>query len=166
VGVRFSPPVLRATIIQSGFNDVATELHMKISWRSKKVYDVHGYLAHLERLEDGTTRTVYVHREVMQKKMGRPLKNHEIVHHNDEDKKNNDPDNLTLSNRSRHAKGHRKKPEWCTATCAECGKTFKRLARRVRASQGSRRSAGPFCSRKCSGRYNQRKQKIGRGGSC
>ena len=49
---------------------------------------------------------VYIHREVMEQKLGRELKPGELVHHKDENKRNNDPDNLELTNRSFHAKKH------------------------------------------------------------
>ena len=49
---------------------------------------------------------VYIHREVMEQKLGRKLKPGELVHHEDEDKLNNDPSNLELSDKSNHAKHH------------------------------------------------------------
>lgn len=42
--------------------------------------------------------------------------------------------------------------------CPECNKEFKREARVIRHKQGKRKNAGPFCSKKCSGRRNQRIQ--------
>lgn len=45
---------------------------------------------------------VRVHREIIEQKIGRKLKKNEIVHHWDENKSNNDPDNLCLM-RSRAA---------------------------------------------------------------
>ncbi|MDP4117648.1 MAG: HNH endonuclease [Bacillota bacterium] len=47
-----------------------------------------------------------VHRLVMEEKLGRPLTSSEIVHHGDEDKQNNDPENLELTTRSKHARHH------------------------------------------------------------
>ena len=50
---------------------------------------------------------VYIHREVMEQKLGRKLKSGEVVHHKDENKRNNDPDNLELkANYSEHMKQH------------------------------------------------------------
>lgn len=49
------------------------------------------------------------HRLVMEKKIGRYLKKTEVVHHKDEDRINNDPDNLQLfKNNSEHMKFHAK----------------------------------------------------------
>jgi len=49
---------------------------------------------------------VYVHHEVMEQKLGRKLKEGEIVHHKDENKRNNAPSNLQLTNNSSHSKHH------------------------------------------------------------
>lgn len=49
---------------------------------------------------------VYIHREVMENKLGRKLKKGELVHHKDTVKLNNDPDNLELSTESTHGKIH------------------------------------------------------------
>ncbi len=47
-----------------------------------------------------------VHRAAMEKKLGRPLKPSEIVHHKDHNKRSNGDDNLELTNRSAHVKLH------------------------------------------------------------
>lgn len=46
------------------------------------------------------------HRVVMEEKLGRALLPGEIVHHRDETKRNNAPDNLELTNRRDHARHH------------------------------------------------------------
>ena len=47
------------------------------------------------------------HRVIAEKKLGRPLRDGEIVHHRDENKYNNNPDNLVVfSSQSAHAKHH------------------------------------------------------------
>lgn len=46
------------------------------------------------------------HRLVMEKKLGRYLEPHEVPHHIDEDKLNNDPDNLELMDLAEHTSLH------------------------------------------------------------
>lgn len=50
-----------------------------------------------------------VHRVVLEEKLGRRLGSHEVSHHIDEDKSNNDPDNLVAMTRSEHTSLHRRK---------------------------------------------------------
>lgn len=46
------------------------------------------------------------HRVVAEIKLGRPLKKNEIVHHLDENKHNNNPDNLQVMTQAEHIKLH------------------------------------------------------------
>lgn len=46
------------------------------------------------------------HRVVMERHLGRPLRDDEIVHHRDENKSNNDPSNLALMDQSEHISIH------------------------------------------------------------
>jgi hypothetical protein len=49
---------------------------------------------------------VFVHRHIMEQKLGRKLQPEEEVHHKDEDKLNNDPNNLELKTKSDHTSHH------------------------------------------------------------
>lgn len=57
----------------------------------------------------------FLHRVLMEQKLGRKLTSDEIVHHIDGNKMNNHPDNLTIESRSSHMKEHyddRLKDKW------------------------------------------------------
>jgi hypothetical protein len=50
---------------------------------------------------------MHEHRFVMEQKLGRKLSSLEIVHHKDENIKNNHPDNLEIMTRAEHARHHK-----------------------------------------------------------
>jgi len=123
-------------------------------------FDLEGYLACTVKYDDGSKGTVLAHREVMEQHLGRSLHSEEWVHHEDENKRNNVLGNLKLMSASAHAKHHaedRPAPLRSFA-CPECGETFERLLRVVRHNQHGQCKKGPFCSRRCAGRYNQKVQ--------
>ena len=67
----------------------------------------------IDRLRGTGTKTyvkengLHQHRIVAEKLIGRPLLQGEVVHHEDHDKKNNDPDNLLIfPSQAEHAKHH------------------------------------------------------------
>lgn len=49
---------------------------------------------------------VAVHRDVASRKIGRPLRSNEVVHHRDGDKRNNRASNLQVMTRKQHWKVH------------------------------------------------------------
>lgn len=56
-----------------------------------------------EAREDGY---VAVHRDVARKKIGRPIRAYEVVHHRDGNKLNNRPSNLQVMTRKQHWRVH------------------------------------------------------------
>lgn len=54
----------------------------------------------------GNNGLIKEHRLVMEQKLGRFLERHEVVHHIDCDKQNNDPANLVVMDKSQHAHAH------------------------------------------------------------
>lgn len=81
------------------------------------------------------------HRHIMSEHLGRSLTSDEIIHHKDENKKNNNLDNLELTNRSDHARGH--EDQQCFTQCLQCGKTFK-----IKPCLPNK-DRGKFCSKAC-----------------
>lgn len=67
-----------------------------------------GYLLEHNPEHPNSTKSGYVrqHRLVAEKKIGRFLKENELVHHKDGDKKNNSEENLEVMSRSEHMKLH------------------------------------------------------------
>jgi len=85
------------------------------------------------------------------------------VDHIDEDCTNDIIENLQpltrLENIQKARKaGKRIDTEWFEGICLECNNSFIKPMRQIRGNQSVKGRAGPFCSRKCSGKYNQRLQ--------
>lgn len=53
-------------------------------------------------------RPTDVHRTIAQRTVGRPLRKTEVVHHRDENKRNNAPANLHVQERGAHTTNHNK----------------------------------------------------------
>lgn len=116
-----------------------------------------GHLFWVELDEDGGRRSVWVHREVMERKLGRALLPTELVHHKDRNKTNNDPDNLELTTRSDHAREHAVAAEVLEVVCSWCrGKFLRRVS--IERRRKVRETQGPFCTRRCAGAYTRARQ--------
>lgn len=91
-----------------------------------------------------------LHRVLMENKLGRILGSDEIVHHKDEDKKNDDIDNLELMGPVEHAKHHAQKAEVIELICA-CGRSFFLKPHQLRLRKKRSKRSAVYCSRKCGG---------------
>jgi hypothetical protein len=60
------------------------------------------------KLKDRDKVYIYLHRAVLEQKLGRYLEEHEQAHHIDEDKENNHPSNLELITKGEHQRQHAK----------------------------------------------------------
>lgn len=107
----------------------------------------------------GTTTMSYP-KYLMEQHLGRKLLDNEEVHHIDENPQNNDLDNLEVRTGTNHRKHHAslfvEKSE--LFVCPQCDKLIELVGRKLstyKASARNRGSAGPFCSRRCAGRYGQ-----------
>ncbi len=98
------------------------------------------------------------HRIVAENKIGRLLKDNEIVHHIDGNKSNNCSENLQVMIDVDHNRLHSTKfkdGHFVKLTCKECGKVF---YRKYGARPEIIHNKNSFCSRRCNGIYQRRKQ--------
>lgn len=87
-----------------------------------------GYLYFMDQshpLSDKKGR-VWHHRHVASEKIGRLVRADEIVHHLDENRSNNDPDNLEVMTNTEHARRHAAEKGFCSvaAKCEVCGTEY------------------------------------------
>lgn len=115
-------------------------------------FNLEGYLACSVKYSDGSKRTVLQHREVMERKLRRPLLRTEIVHHDDENKRNNAEDNLVLTTKKAHGKIHAKYGSKVELVCLGCRKKFRRSERQEKRDRALGKK-GPFCGKACVGRW-------------
>ena len=64
-----------------------------------------GLKSYVQSYKDGKTKRK--HQVIMEEHIGRKLKNNEVIHHIDGDKRNNEISNLLLTTRNEHAKIHK-----------------------------------------------------------
>ena len=86
-------------------------------WKGGRNYDGEGYILIKKRGHPFCNNAGYIreHRLVMEKKLGRYLKSNELVHHINNAKDDNRPENLMLVVRNKH---------WHPQTCPKCGFEF------------------------------------------
>lgn len=102
-----------------------------------------------------STGHVDEHVVVAEAKLGRYLLPSEVVHHKDEDRQNNDPENLhVFTSQAEHARYHKSlHPEqMVTLTCPACGKKFTVPRRQTHLVKKNQKNP-TCCSRHCSGIY-------------
>lgn len=118
----------------------------------------HGHLFWVDLLDDGSRKSIWLHRELMEQHLGRTLSDEEVVHHRNENKKDNRIENLEVKLHSDHTRDHQAPAEVVEIKCLECGELAFRLARHIRHNQGTQKKPGPFCGRRCAGRANARQR--------
>jgi hypothetical protein len=96
------------------------------------------------------------HRYVMAHLLGRPLTSKEIVHHKDENKRNNEPSNLEIVLKKDHAKLHAKGRTMTDIICSGCGCIYKRELRNhsCKVKSGQKNF---YCSRSCASFWKLKK---------
>lgn len=118
-------------------------------WNIQKLVKKGDYVYAVVPEHPNATKHGYVlhHRVVMENFIGRILTAEEVVHHKDENKKNNDLINLELMTRAEHQKLHASTGiAYVTLMCAECGLEFTKEKRLI-----AKTTKSPKCSRRCNG---------------
>lgn len=104
---------------------------------------------------NGTRRTVSYPKWLMEMQVGRRLDpNLETVDHIDSNFDNNDISNLRIVPRDQHSADDTRRVKPVKFTCAWCNNEFERSPRLIR-DKAKKNKAGPFCSRKCAGKYSR-----------
>ena len=83
----------------------------------RRLHEGYWYVYHPEHQNSTLKGWLFEHRYIMSKKLGRPLKKDEVVHHKDGNKLNNKIENLEL-----RKMGGRRKYHGVPIFCPHCGK--------------------------------------------
>lgn len=106
---------------------------------------------------DGRGHSIWVHREMMEKHLGRSLDRNEVVHHKNSVPWDNRIENFEVRTRANHASGHKKPTPTVTISCPQCGKENVFPLRVLRRSMKIGRT-GLFCNKHCSGSWIRQRQ--------
>lgn len=110
------------------------------------------------KYDDGSKTTISFPKFLMEEHLGRRLHpDKETVDHWDSNFQNNDLSNLRLVPRKEHSANDTRRVKLIKFECAWCDKEFERSPRLVR-DKAKKKSAGPFCSRICAGKYSRLRQ--------
>ena len=121
---------------------------------------------HVILYQNGKRKTVSYPKFLLEQKLERALVDNETCDHIDGDHTNNSLDNLQVLSRSENsAKAMALKlAEQGYFVCPECHASFYKSMRDVRSNQLVKKKVGPFCSKKCAGKYGSQLNKTFRNG--
>lgn len=132
-------------------------------WKVKKIVSKGDYnYCLIEGTHPSCKSTKYVlhHRIVMENHLGRVLNSNEVVHHIDENKKNNSINNLQLMLVEDHTRLHSSTGrKWVKLKCPECKNIFDREERQSFLHKGTDYTC---CSRQCRGKLSRKIQLQGK----
>jgi uncharacterized C2H2 Zn-finger protein len=131
-------------------------------WKIEKIVSKGDYNYALVRDHPNATERGYVlhHRIVVENHLNRLLESHEIVHHKNDNKKDNRIENLEVMTAVSHGRLHAKEKgrKWCILKCPNCGIEFERPKNKTHLNKPHFYTC---CSRKCSGTFSHRVKKYG-----
>jgi len=88
------------------------------------------------------------HRVLMENRLGRLLREGEVVHHRNGDPTDDRVENLEVLGNDDHSRMHRRsEPEDCV--CAQCGKEFQLQSHQARLRRKRTKTGELYCSRSC-----------------
>jgi hypothetical protein len=125
-------------------------------WNVEKIVRKGDYNYAVVRNHPNAIKFGYVlhHRVVVENHLNRLLNSHEIVHHKNGDKLDNDIGNLEILSASAHTKMHResKGRQYVYLICPQCGKKFHRERRQTHLTKGGLYTT---CSASCRGKFSR-----------
>lgn len=123
-------------------------------WEIKGTASIGPYNFAIVKNHPKATKHGYVleHRVVMENHLGRMLDDNEIVHHINENGKDNRIENLEIMSREEHTRMHtiQRGKKCVTLCCPNCKVIFDREYRKTFLVKGGNAS---FCSHSCSGKF-------------
>jgi len=104
--------------------------------------------------KDGSSRTVSYPKWLLENHLQKRLKDNETVDHCDRDFTNDNISNLRIKVRAMHASEDAKRVKDIEIICILCGEKALKKARDLQ-HNAKLGKAGPFCGRKCAGKYSK-----------
>jgi predicted RNA-binding Zn-ribbon protein involved in translation (DUF1610 family) len=131
-----------------------------VVWNVKKIVKKGDYLYAVVPEHPNATKNHYVlaHRIVMENHLKRLLDKNEVVHHLNGNKHDNRLENLEIHSNAEHARLHRLSSgkTFVKFCCPNCGDTFVKSARTTTHKYKAKSNHLFFCSKRCSGQYQNK----------
>lgn len=115
--------------------------------------------SYLSKGSKNKLKTISFPKAVMEINLGKRLLQNETVDHIDRNKENDNSDNLQILDRKQHCKLDAIHVNVEYISCPICGNNFKPTRNQ---HNNNNIKAGPFCSKKCSGKYGSSVKNGGR----
>ena len=129
-------------------------------WNIEKIISKGDYYYCIVKEHPNRTKNNYVllHRVIMENHIGKLLNTNEIVHHKNENKKDNRIENLEIFSVSEHSKHHRSNigRSMLKLKCPECSTIFVKEKRSTHI--GKKQGKYTCCSPKCRGKFSRKIQ--------